>query len=137
MRRTKVVDTPLPPRAIRKPQYIPLPDEKKKKRGRPTKYERVIVTDEKGEKRIINMEVDKHRYWFVSFTYVLFDVTHKGSITFETSKNKIFSMYDLTNLVGNRNLSIVWWNEFKDKAEYKEFSRTYPLENNGMSVLQV
>jgi hypothetical protein len=128
---------PKPPPKRRTPQYVPIPDSEKKVSGRPRKYDRVLVEAGDGKQEVILVEVDKRRFWFVSYNYVLFDVTRHGSITFETRKNMIFSMYDLGNLVGNRNLNIVWWKEFDNAAEYKEFSRREPLVAEGMNVLQV
>lgn len=128
---------PKNPKKPRKPQYKPIPDDQKKLSGRPRKYDRVVVEDENGNKTTVCVEVDKKRYWFVHYTYIHFGVTYNASITFETKKNMIFSLYDLCQMVGNRNLTITWFYEFVDFADYKEFSRKEPLENNGMDVLQV
>jgi hypothetical protein len=130
-------NNPKPPPKRRKPQYVPIPDSEKKVSGRPRKYDRVLVEAGEGKQELILVEVDKQRYWFVAYSFVLFDVTHRGSITFETRKNMIFSMYDLGNLVGNRNLTVSWWKEFDNASDYKEFNRREPLEHNGMKVLQV
>lgn len=136
----RLPDDPLNPKSPpkrRKPQYIPVPDAEKKVSGRPRKYDRVLVEGDDGKSQVLLVEVDKKRYWFVAYTFVQFDVTRRGSITFETKKNMIFSMYDLCNLVGNRNLTVGFWYEFKDASDYHEFSRREPLENNGMDVLQM
>jgi len=127
-----------PPKENR-PYYIPKPPEDKVpgKSGRPLKYERVLVKDDQGNEQIVAMEIDKKRYWFVSYILIIFERTHYASITFETKKNMIFSMHDLCNLVGNRNLTVTWFYEFKDYADYREFSRREPLETNGMNLLEI
>jgi hypothetical protein len=119
----------------RKPQYVPVPEDQKKVSGRPRKYDRVLIKDEEGNEQIVCVEVDKKRYWFVSYIFVHYERTHHGNITFETNKNSIFSLYDIQMMVGNRPITIMNFYEFKDKADYDEFNRKQPLTGNGMNVM--
>ena len=139
----RLPDDPLnpknPPAPRKRPQYIPKPPDQKVegKSGRPLKYERILVVDANGKEQIVSKEIDKKRYWFVAYIFVMFEKTHYASITFETRKNMIFSMHDVCNLVGNRNLTITWFHEFIDYADYKEFSRREQLEVQGLELLQL
>lgn len=119
----------------RKPHYTPIPDDQKKVSGRPRKYDRVLVKDEEGKEQIVCVEIDKKRYWFVSYVFVHYEKTHYGNLTFETTKNMFFSLYDVQMLIGNRPITILNFYEFKDKADYDEFNRKQPLVGNGMNVM--
>lgn len=133
-----MADDPLNPKnppKPRKPQYNPIPEEKKKVSGRPRKYDRVLITGEDGKDTVVCVEVDKKRYWFISYVSISFERTFYGSVTFETKKNMIFSMYDLQQIIGNRNFTILNFYEFKDRADYEEFNRSEPQTNNGLNVL--
>lgn len=125
------------PKKPRKPDYIPIPDHQKKVSGRPRKYDRVLLKGADGLETVVCVEVDKHRYWFISYVTVSFERTFYGSLTFETCKNMIFSLNDIQQIVGNRNLTILYFYEFKDNADYVEFSKSQPNINNGLNVLTV
>lgn len=128
-------NNPKKPPKPRKPQYSPIPDDQKKVSGRPRKYDRVLIKDDYGNDTIVCVEVDKHRYWFISYVTVSFEKTFYGSLTFETKKNLIFSLKDIQDIVGNRNLTILYFYEFKDKVDYEEFNRAEEPINNNLSVI--
>lgn len=128
-------NNPVKAKPKRRPYPIDEPSEHKS--GRPRKYERILGQNEKGQEVYFSVEVDKKRYWCVTYSYVLWDRTHIGSIAFATQKNMIFSMYDLRRMTGIQNLVVSWFYEFEDEADYCEFSRSTPLVDSPLGVLQV
>ena len=122
-----------------KPKRLPYRTEEPSdyKKGRPRKYERILGKNELGKDVYFSVEVDKKRYWCVTYSYVLYDRTHIGSVAFATQKNMIVSMYDLRRMTGIQNLVVSWFYEFEDEADYCEFSRSTPLEESLLGVLQV
>lgn len=124
---------PIPPRDR---HYIPKDPDKKKVSGRPLKYDRMVITDEEGVDRIVMTEIDKKRYWYVSFIWEQYERTHFGSIAFKTHKDSMFSYYEVQKLTGKHNISILSWYEFKDVKDYEEFNRK-EVNESGMNVFQV
>jgi hypothetical protein len=102
--------------------YKPVPDEEKKVSGRPKKYNRVLVVNEKtGKEDIVLTLIDKHRYFFVSYVYNHLNKNIYSSITFETSKNGMFNIKDIQEVTGITNIVILFWQEFIDKQDYEKF----------------
>ena len=113
--------------------YILKDESQKKKSGRPTKYSRVIVTDEDGTERVLLKEINKQRFFYVSYTYIFYSRQEYGFITFATNNNKFFTLKDVEMATGIIGTIILFWQEFLDEVDFQTFqNKEDPYKDNNL-----
>lgn len=96
-------------------------EERKSNAGRPPKYNRRTVVDENGKEEIVLELIDKKRYFFVAYNWTYMNTIKWGYITFEMSKDKMFSIGDLQRVTGLQSVVPFNWIEFLNKKDFIEF----------------
>ena len=103
--------------------YTPVPDEEKKVSGRPRKYNRKTIIDDEGNERIVLEELDRHRFFFVSYNFSHLNSVRWGYITFTKTHDEYWNIADLQKITGLTNIIPIYSFEFKDKKDFLEFQR--------------
>lgn len=97
-------------------------EEQKTLRGRPRKYSYTKISKEKDEELLIAEEnLNKHRFFYVCFTYIYMNVSRWGYTFIETQFNKMYSIGDVRRITNIFDAVPVTNIEFKNKKEWLEY----------------